>query len=53
MLDVLDRARAMVERTPTLRITGRVVQVSGLTVTAEGLRLAVGSLCEKIGRAHV
>lgn len=46
MVELLDRARDIALKTPTLRVAGRVVQVGGLTVTAEGLRLPVGALCE-------
>ncbi len=45
MTDVFSEARTLVEQTQTLRVTGRVVEVTGLTVVAEGLPLAVGSMC--------
>lgn len=46
MFELLERAQGMAARTPTLRVAGRVTRVNGLTVTAEGLRLPLGSLCE-------
>ena len=51
MADLFAEPRKMLERTPTLQVAGRVVEVTGLTVVAEGLPLSVGSACE-ITRAH-
>ena len=38
--------RRLMEQAQTLRVTGRVVEATGLTVVAEGLAISVGSLCE-------
>lgn len=46
MVDLFVSHRALLKRARTCRITGRVVEVTGLTVVAEGLALPVGSLCE-------
>jgi len=45
MADLFAEARTLVEQTQTCRVTGRVVEVTGLTVVAEGLAMPVGSLC--------
>ncbi len=45
MVELFDKATAMIERTPTLRVNGRVAAITGWTVRAEGLPLPVGSLC--------
>jgi flagellum-specific ATP synthase len=37
---------AQVERLPTLRWTGRVTEVAGLTVESRGPRVAIGDFCE-------
>ncbi|NOS99105.1 MAG: EscN/YscN/HrcN family type III secretion system ATPase, partial [Phycisphaerales bacterium] len=37
---------AMVERARLTRVSGRVCEVSGLTIVAEGLRLPVGAACK-------
>lgn len=50
-VDLFESQRRIVERAQPFRITGRVVQVKGLTVTAEGLTLPTGSLC-RIEREH-
>lgn len=36
---------ALVRQTPMLRVTGRVREVTGLTIVAEGLPLPVGEMC--------
>ena len=46
MVDIFADQKGLLERSLPLRTTGRVVEVMGLTVTAEGLSLPVGSLCE-------
>ncbi|HNQ22328.1 MAG TPA: FliI/YscN family ATPase [Phycisphaerae bacterium] len=51
MADLFAEPRRLVQRTATVQVTGRVVQVTGLTVVAEGLPLPVGSFCT-ITRAH-
>ena len=43
--DLFSDQTALVERTPTHRVTGRTLEVTGLTVVAEGLPVPVGSLC--------
>ncbi|MGB2987053.1 MAG: FliI/YscN family ATPase [Phycisphaerae bacterium] len=45
MPDLFVSERCLMEQAQTIRTTGRVVEVSGLTVVAEGLALPVGSLC--------
>lgn len=44
MLDRLEQAARTLERTSLLRVTGRVTEVTGLTVVAEGFSLPVGSI---------
>lgn len=51
MTDLFTHHADLFDRTSTLRVTGRVVDVTGLTVLAEGLRLPVGAMCE-IHRRH-
>ena len=51
MVELFAHQTELFDRTSTLRVTGRVVEVTGLTVLAEGLRLPVGSMCEII-RTH-
>ena len=51
MPDLFQQQRRLVKQTQSLRVTGRVVEVTGLTVVAEGLAIPVGSLC-RIDRAH-
>jgi len=51
MADLFAEPRKILGRTATLQVAGRVVEVTGLTVVAEGLPLPVGSACE-ITRAH-
>lgn len=46
MNDLLAASRRLIDRARFLRVTGRVVEVTGLTVIADGLPVAVGSLCE-------
>jgi flagellum-specific ATP synthase len=46
MAKLFAEARSVVERTSTLRVSGRVAEVSGWTVAADGLPLPVGSLCQ-------
>ena len=45
MSDLFASQRCLVERACTCRIRGRVVEVTGLIVVAEGVALPVGSLC--------
>ncbi len=45
MADLFAGHRELIEQARTIRATGRVVEVTGLTVVAEGLALPVGSLC--------
>ena len=45
MIDLFAEKRAMAARAQTLRVKGRVLEVTGLTVVADGLPLPVGSLC--------
>ncbi len=45
MIDLYADKRAMITRAKTLRVSGRVLDVRGLTVVADGLPLPVGSLC--------
>ncbi len=46
MTELFTSQRRLIERAQTCRTTGRVVEVTGLTVVAEGLAIPVGSLCE-------
>lgn len=46
MVELFADHRALIEQTSCLRLTGRVSEVAGLTVVADGLVLPVGSLCE-------
>jgi len=46
MIRILESCRAAVQQMQTLRATGRVVEVAGLSIIGEGLLLPVGSLCE-------
>jgi FliI/YscN family ATPase len=46
MTDLFVQQRRLLEGVRPYRTTGRVVEVTGLTVVAEGLPLPVGSLCE-------
>jgi flagellum-specific ATP synthase len=45
MVSVLHNARRLLDRVDTVRVSGRVVEVTGLTVVAEGLPLPVGGAC--------
>lgn len=45
MPELFSGQRRLIERADTFRTTGRVVEVTGLTVVAEGLPIPVGSLC--------
>ena len=45
MADVFAGPTELLERTATVRVTGRVVEVTGLTVVATGLPLPVGTAC--------
>ena len=51
MLDLFVNQRRLIEQGQFWRATGRVVEVTGLAVVAEGLPLPVGSLCE-VKRRH-
>ena len=46
MTDLFASQRRLIEQARTFRISGRVVEVTGLAVVAEGLALPVGLLCE-------
>ncbi len=46
MPDLFTSQRRLIEEAQTCRATGRVVEVTGLTVVADGLTIPVGSLCE-------
>lgn len=50
MVKLFSEHQALVDRAPTIRVAGRVVDVTGLTVVAEGLPIPIGSLCEIIRR---
>jgi flagellum-specific ATP synthase len=45
MTDLFIHHRRLIEGSQTCRTTGRVVEVTGLTVIAEGLAIPIGSLC--------
>ncbi len=45
MFDLLENASRLIDGIDTVRVTGRVAEVTGLTVVAEGLPLPVGGLC--------
>jgi FliI/YscN family ATPase len=51
MAELFAHQAELFDRTSTLRVTGRVVEVTGLTILADGLRLPVGAMCE-IARNH-
>jgi len=46
MINVLHSAARVVGGVDPIRVTGRVCEVTGLTVVAEGLPLPIGALCE-------
>ena len=46
MVSILNNAKRLIEHVDPIRVTGRVCEVTGLTVVAEGLLLPVGGLCE-------
>ncbi len=46
MPELFDNHRRLVEQAETFRVTGRVIEVTGLTVIAKGLLTPVGSLCQ-------
>ncbi len=46
MVELFSKHQALADRAPTIRVAGRVVDVTGLTVVAEGLPIPIGSLCE-------
>ncbi len=46
MPELFSNQRRLIERAQTCRTTGRVVEVTGITVVAEGLAIRVGSMCE-------
>ena len=46
MADMFAGQAALIEHANTLRVSGRVAEVTGLSVVAEGLRIPVGSMCE-------
>ncbi|MCH7525868.1 MAG: FliI/YscN family ATPase [Planctomycetes bacterium] len=45
MKTLFERQRRLIKQARLMRVTGRVIEVSGLTVCAEGLQLPVGSMC--------
>jgi len=45
MTDLLSGHREIVERAQCYRVTGRIVEVTGLVIVADGLPLPVGSMC--------
>lgn len=45
MADLFDSQRRLLDVTTLSRVTGRVAEVTGLTIVAEGLAVPVGSLC--------
>ena len=51
MPDLFLHQRRLVKEARAQRTTGRVLEVSGLTIVGEGLSLPVGSLC-RIERRH-
>ena len=51
MAELFADQRKRIERAILPRVTGRVVEVTGLTVVAEGLPMPVGSLC-RVDCAH-
>ena len=51
MTDLFANPRHLIEHAECRRVTGRVVEVTGLTVIAEGLLIPIGFLCE-IERAY-
>ena len=46
MVELFSEHRLLVDRATTIRATGSVVDVTGLTVVAKGLPIPIGSLCE-------
>lgn len=46
MPELFHEPRRLMERAQTLRVTGRVSEVIGLTVVADGFPLPVGTLCD-------
>ncbi len=46
MPDLFDDHRRLIDRAQPLRVTGRVAEVTGLSVVANGFPLPVGTLCE-------
>lgn len=51
MIDLFADHRALIDSASLVRVTGRVVELTGMTVVAGGLPLPVGSIC-RIRRAH-
>ncbi|MCP4592555.1 MAG: FliI/YscN family ATPase [bacterium] len=49
-MGLFDRQTELVQRALLMRVTGRVKEVTGLTVTAEGLPIPLGSMCEVVTR---
>lgn len=45
MVELFQQQRAMLDETSGVRLSGRITEVMGLTLVAEGLPLPVGSLC--------
>ena len=51
MSDMFSNQQLLIEQTAFCRVSGRVCEVTGLTVVAKGLPLPVGALCRiEIGR---
>lgn len=46
MINVLRSAARLVDGVEPMRVTGRVCEITGLTVVAEGLPLPIGALCQ-------
>jgi flagellum-specific ATP synthase len=51
--ELFSRHRDLLRTAPLLRVTGRVTDVTGLSVLAEGLPLPVGSMCRIDARSGV
>jgi flagellum-specific ATP synthase len=51
MTEMFATHRRLIDSTSALRVSGRVVEITGLSVIAEGLLLPIGSVC-RIDRTH-
>ena len=45
-MGLFDRQMELAERALPMRVTGRVAEVTGLTVVADGLPVPLGAMCE-------